>query len=500
MRVAKLSGFMVALVATFVAAKLVGAVGNAVAAPTFPLRLIPGVQIEGEVQPDQSIEERMAYYGVPAVGIAVINGGAIESQHTLGSRSQAEGAIADTETLFQAASISKPVAAMIALKLVEEGVLSLDVDANTYLKRWQLPDSVLREGKAVTLRHLLSHQAGLSLSGFAGYAEDSEMPTLAGILRGENTNHPAIEFVQAPDAGFRYSGGGTTVAQMVMEDVTGLSLQALASKYVFEPLGMASSFYEQPLSAQWHTRAAHGHDRKGQALEGGRWHVYPEHAAAGLWTTPSDLAKFMIAVSNSLKGEEGAWLEQSLAHEAIGKYPDGTYAIGFRISGEGDNMAFSHTGANEGFRARAFMFPWLGKGLIVMTNGDMGSHLVREVFASAAKEFGWPAVEKPRLQNTIRLSDAEKKALVGAYLLASDGSCDERRVTVTLRPDGELEVNFGGFVARMLPDAKDHFFIMDSPLAVGVSRNDTGDIIGLTSFVNNDPYLTASPDTTGTCS
>lgn len=466
---------------------------------TFLAEIVPEITIEEKVQPGESIVARMSYYDVPAVSIAIVEDWKITGLRAFGVTSKKDNTPATPDTLFQAASISKSVAAVTALKLVHEGMLSLDTDVGAYLKRWQLPQSDLRQGKDVTLRLLLSHMAGLGQSGFAGYSEGAATPSLTGVLSGDGANHPAITFTSEPGAEFSYSGGGTTVAQMAMEDHTGMNFEKLTKAYVFDPLDMASSKFDQPPGDDRISRAAHGHNRKGAALEGGRWHIYPELAAAGLWTTPEDLAVFMIAVSNSLRGEKRLWLSTDMADEAIGKYEDGTYGLGFRISGENENLAFSHTGANEGFRARALMFPYLGKGLVVMTNGELGGHLIGEIFAAGARHFRWPEVGAPRRRNTISLTEDEKDALAGYYLLPGDDVCSDRLVVIKRLGDGGLEVTFSGFVARILADSEDYFFIVDSPLSIGVLRDEYGAITGLSSFVNDEPYMQAMRTHEGVC-
>jgi CubicO group peptidase (beta-lactamase class C family) len=238
--------------------------------------LRPRVTVSGRAIPRATLADRMAQAHVPALSVAVLDGGRMSSA--------AWGA--STDTLFQAQSISKPVTAMAVVRLANQGALSLDAEVNDRLTSWQLPESA-----GVTIRRILSHSAGLNVPSHPGYAPGTPVPSMVEILDGlPPANTDPIRVVSPPGSAFAYSGGGFTVVARLLEDVTGTPFPALMRELVLDPLGMTASTYEQPLSPEWETRAAIGHDAQGNPLPG-RWQIQPELAAGGLWTTPSDLVR-----------------------------------------------------------------------------------------------------------------------------------------------------------------------------------------------------------------
>lgn len=262
--------------------------------------LLPGIVIAGRPVPRNALADRMAALKVPGASVAVINDGAIEWAKGYGVAETGASAPVTPRTLFQAASISKPVAALAALRLVERGLLSLDEDVNARLVSWKVPENELTTTEKVTLRRLLSHTAGLTVHGFGGYPADAAVPTVVELLDGEKpANSAAVRVDVVPGSAWRYSGGGYTVMQQLVVDVAGKPFPVLLDELVLGPLGMADSTYEQPLPEDRRGAAASGHRSDGGLLPG-RYHTYPEMAAAGLWTTPSDLARFLIEIHKGL--------------------------------------------------------------------------------------------------------------------------------------------------------------------------------------------------------
>lgn len=280
--------------------------------------LQPPILVEGRDTGLSSITDRMAELGVPAVSVAVIHDGRIDWARAWGLADVETGREATPETLFQAASMSKPLAALLALVLADEGVVSIDADVNESLRSWKVPANEFTAKQPVTLRGLLSHTAGVTVHGFPGYAPGTEIPTPVQVLDAEPpTNTAPIRVDTEPGTLWRYSGGGYTIAQQMLEDVTGVPYATLLQQRVLEPLGMSSSTSEQPLPARLHERAATAYRSNGSAVRG-RFHTYPEMAAAGLWTTPSDYARFALAIQRSLRGEAGTiygW--PGIAHQVI---------------------------------------------------------------------------------------------------------------------------------------------------------------------------------------
>ncbi len=346
-----------------------------------------------------------------------------------------------SDTLFQACSISKPVAVMTMLRLVDRGLLDLDEDVNRRLTSWQVPPTGEWQ-PAITLRQLASHSAGLSVHGFPGYAEGEDVPTPLQVLDGVRpTNTFGVRVELVPGTQFRYSGGGTVVLQQLLEDVTGKPFPQLARELVLEPLGMADSDYAQPLPEKLHDRAATAHDELGRPLAG-RWHTYPEMAAAGLWTTPSDLATFAIAVQNAYAGADGALLSPALATEMLTQQipsadrMGGLDALGLGLFLADGGKRFGHSGGNAGFKCHLLAYRDTGQGAAVMTNGENGSYVVQKVFAAIASTSGWedyPSELTPR-----EVPSAEVLAgLVGTYRLRDNVTFE---VAVA---GGGLEVAFG---------------------------------------------------------
>lgn len=295
--------------------------------------LLPSVVVKGDAHPGHSINERMAALHVPGVSVAVIHHGVIEWAQGFGVMS-AGGPPVTAETLFQAGSISKPVAAMAALHQVQLGKLSLDADVNTVLTSWKLPDAPSAGGKIVTLRELLTHTGGTTVHGFPGYATDATVPTLVQVLNGEKpANTPAIRIEAEPGSKWNYSGGGYTIMQQMLVDETKETFPKLLHDSVLAPIGMTHSTYQQPLPADLRATAATPYEADGKPVAGGA-HTYPEMAAAGLWTTPTDLARYLIEVQHSLKGEWNHVLSQQMTKEMLtpGK---GDYGLGLAIGGAG---------------------------------------------------------------------------------------------------------------------------------------------------------------------
>ncbi len=328
----------------------------------------------------RELEQMIRRTKLPGLSIAVIEDGAIAWARGFGVREAGKEAPIDEATLFQAASISKPVAALGALILAERGELDLDTDVNEMLTRWKLPQGNGSDASRVTPRHLMSHTAGLTVHGFPGYAIDAKRPTLAQILDGEAPAKTAAIGVEFPVGASRYSGGGYTVLQMLMEDVAERPFEELLRELVLEPLGMERSTFAQPLPELLQANAASGHRSSDQGRQAepvpGRWHVYPERAAAGLWTTPSDLARFLIAVRAAARGEKRSVLSEDTAREMLTPQFGTSSGLGPSLTFTGDEVvAFGHGGTNRGFRCDATMNLQTGDGVVVMLHSDNGAPL-----------------------------------------------------------------------------------------------------------------------------
>lgn len=372
-----------------------------------------------------ALQERMAEHEVPGVSIAVVEGGRIAWARGFGVRETGTTDPVTATTVFQAASISKPIAATAVLRLVEDGILDLDLPVNDYLTRWSLPDNAFTAEEPVTLRHLLSHGAGTTVWGFPGYEVGTDLPTVPQILDGlPPANTPAVRVERTPGAAWLYSGGGVTVAQLAVMDATGEAFGDVLDRLVLGRFGMERSTFAQPLPQERAGDAAAGH-RDGSALPG-RWHVYPELAAAGLWTTPSDLLTWAIHIANALRGGSGALLSKELAEEMLTPQ-HGNTGLGPGLGGAGEGFFFGHGGANAGFRAQLVYFPATGQGAAVMSNGDGGAALNREILLALGAEYGWPDYAEVV---PLELDADELDGYLGTF------AAEQPPVTVNLRSEG----------------------------------------------------------------
>lgn len=424
--------------------------------------LITEVIVAGQKPTLMSLSDRMSYYHVPAVSIAFFDPSGILWARAYG---------ATTRTLFQAASISKPVSAVGIMRLVQDGRLSLDRNVNDELTSWHIPENAFTQKQPVTLRELLSHTAGTTVHGFEGYERGKPQPTLVQVLNGQApSNSSPIVVDILPGSAFRYSGGGYLIAQQLVIDTTHESFAKYMHDAVLEPLGMSDSTFEQPLPSDLWAQAAVANDDKGNPYPG-QWHVYPELAPAGLWTTPTDLGKFAIGVQRALDGAPGAILSQATAKEMLTPVKD-DYALGFGAGGTGSEAVFTHDGANAGFRA-LFLMHRGGQGVAIMTNADRGDLLIGELIRSIANEYAWTGYG-PISKRAIALSAASLQKFVGQYKLGNGDilSTSIRDGALFLQPTGRSEIH-------LYPESPTKFFMLNQDLDVTFQVEPSGAVDGL---------------------
>ena len=335
---------------------------------------------------------------VPGVSIAIIQDFKVALAVAYGVGDVDAGNRVTPQTMFQAASISKPVAAMMSLRAVQDGKFGLDQDINSILKSWKLPVGEFTKTGPVTPRSLMSHVSGTGDGfGFPGYAPNAPLPTLPQILDGTQppSNLRAVRLERAPYAGFEYSGGGVTIQQLALVDAVGKPFAQIAREWVLEPLAMTNSTFEQPLPAARHAQAARAHNGKGVRLGTDPWRVYPEQAAAGLWTTATDLAKFAIEVQLATAGRSKKVLSPAMAREMITPVGVGPYAVGFDVSKQGEGWYFGHGGSNWGFQCNLIAHRVRGYGAVIMTNGDGGGALINQIRQMIQREYKWDALDQP---------------------------------------------------------------------------------------------------------
>jgi CubicO group peptidase (beta-lactamase class C family) len=395
-----------------------------------------------------SLGDLMEDFTVPAMSIAVIKNFQIVAAKGYGTLSLATSAPATPHTLFLAGSISKPVTAAGALAMVEHGQLSLDGNVNDQLKSWKVPDNEFTAKEKVTLRRILSHSAGLTVHGFNGYAVGEPIPTVVQILNGTPpANSPPVRVEYIPGSKGQYSGGGVTIEQLLMTDVSGKPFPELMHDLVLAPAGMTESSFEQPPSAERAALNAIGNNT-GTNVPGG-WHIYPEMAAAGLWTTPTDLAKFAIEIANSRNGRSNKILSQKMATAMTTRYVADS-GLGFFMDSKNPGL-FLHSGVDEGFQAVLIMNYETGDGVALMTNSDHGIAVSNLVVHSVAREFGWNYKWPDDVLAELFLLD-----LATGPKVALDHYAEIKRANIPGEPITESTLNLVGYMliaAKRLDDA-----------------------------------------------
>jgi CubicO group peptidase (beta-lactamase class C family) len=335
---------------------------------------------------DDFVVTQMQESHIPGLSLAVIGEAKIIKTQCYGFTDQTGKSLITTSTLFQAASISKCLTAVAILRLVDRGDLSLDADVNSTLQSWKIPNNEFLKHEGVTLRRLLCHNAGATVHGFSGYVVGFPIPTLDQILNGAPpANNSAICIETIPGAKPRYSGGGYTVLQQLLVDVIGRPFPELMQSLVLQPLGMTSSAFDQPLRHPLDKNSATGHTESGKPITGGG-HLYPEMAAAGLWTTPSDLARFAICVQQSFAAQSNSILSPKIAREMLTQQAGG-YGLGMEISGNGAALRFFHSGRNAGFDALLMAGAESGNGVVIMINANADPKALNSILKAVIKEF-----------------------------------------------------------------------------------------------------------------
>lgn len=357
--------------------------------------LSPSVISGSDKVPSYNILDRMKQFHVKGVSIAVINNYKIEWIKGYGYADEEEGRKVDVNTLFQAASISKTINSLGFMKLVQLGSIDLDKDINTYLKSWKFPYDSISKRKIITSRNLLSHSAGLGGSGFMGYERNGPIPDIVQVLDGISpANSKPVRSIKAPGLEFDYSGGGTVVSQLILTDTSGKSYEEFMKKEVFEPLQMTHSTYSLKNDT---LNIALGYYSDGKKVKG-KYHLYPEYSAAGIWTTPEDLAKYMIECQLALKGKSEKVLTQKYMEERftpVVNYKESKVALGVFHRYKNGVYYFNHNGGNEGFTCASYGSLDKGYGVVVMTNTN-NQEFMLEICNSVARVYDWDRFFVPR--------------------------------------------------------------------------------------------------------
>ena len=441
--------------------------------------LLPPAVLKGETPAKMKLADRMRFYKTPGVGIALINDGRIEWARGYGVLEAGGKEPVTPETLFQAASISKSLTAMLVLRLVEQGKLDLDSDANKRLISWKVPENEFTKDQKVTVRRLLAHTAGVSNPGFLGYPVDKPLPNLRQILDGEKpANSQPIRVELKPGTKFLYSGGGYVILRQLVMDVTGVSFPELMQKTILRPLGMTHSTFQQPLSPALASTAAAGHLPNGKEMEG-KWFVLPELAPDGLWTTPTDLARLLIEVQKAKLGKSQKVLSTKSTNLMLTPEIENV-ALGWLVDGKDDSARFSFSGSNVGYKSRMVAYMNSGRGIVVMTNSENGAELTTEILRSVAAEYDWPDF-RPREKVIAKVDPAIYDAYIGEYEIApgfilfvtrEGDKLFSRAMPVPTPPSAT-----GQPKSEMFPESENTFFVKDADAQFTFIKNDKGQVI-----------------------
>ncbi|MEO0467940.1 MAG: serine hydrolase domain-containing protein [Pseudomonadota bacterium] len=409
--------------------------------------LQPSLIIKGDDYSDWSLEERRAFYGVPSASVAIAKDGEIEWAAGYGDG-------IDADTLFQAASLSKAVAAAGIATLAAEKGVGLDEDLTPLMSSLDLA-AINASGKPVTLRALLSHTNGATVSGFPGYPPSGPVPTNLDLIRGsESSNTDPVTFTPIEEGVRRYSGGGYQIAQAWAEEASGEDFALLMDRLILQPIGMTSSTFSQPLPAEIAAgNVAEAFTGDAEMVEGG-WHVYPEQSAAGLWTTPSDYARFMLALMGAAAGDASLGLDPAIATEMTTTVAE-NYGLGMGLQRpQGDERRWMHSGSNKGYRCTAMGFPDRGDVIVVMTNHPRGFPLLGEINRAGNRTYDWPRTPPKEIERFI-MSEAELTSFAGAY--AREGETD---ILFDVRVDGPdlfAQVRAYDYAFKLIPLSKSTF-------------------------------------------
>lgn len=432
------------------------------------------VKIEGT--PSWTLDDKMKFYHANGVSIAVINNYKIEWVKGYGLADSSEQKPVTPATLFEAGSVSKSLNSLGVLKLVEAGKLELGADINDYLQSWKFPYDSLSKGKKITIAHLLSHTAGINVHGFYGYERGDTIPTLVQILNGEKpANSVPIKSQFEPGLRFDYSGGGTMISQLIIQDVTGQPYDKFMRDSILKPLGMDNSSFAQPPLPEKLDLLATGYYNDGKPVKG-KYYIYPQQAAGGLWTTPTDIAKYIVETQLSLLGRSNKILTKKMTKRRLTPYIDTAVALGVFITNKKGARYFGHGGDVEGFVSQYYGSMENGKGVVVMAN-TYNSALLDEIINSVASVYHWTNFYTPVIKREITLSEKLLDSYAGKYKYGNNN------LVIIRKEDGLwLDVN-GATQFKMHFSDNSNFFVFEVQADLKFFFDDTEKVIGFT--INN---------------
>ncbi|MEB0261023.1 MULTISPECIES: serine hydrolase [unclassified Mucilaginibacter] len=427
--------------------------------------------IQTEGQAPWTLKERMAHYKVNGVTIAVIRNYKMEWAKGYGLADAAAKIPVTNSTLFQAASISKSLNGVGILKLVQDGKLDPDKDINQYLTTWKFPYDTVAKGKTINTKNLLSHTAGITVHGFEGYTNKDSVPTIVQVLNGTKpANSDPIRSMFVSGLRSEYSGGGITVSQLMLMDITRQPYDKFMYQNVLKPLGMTSSTYAQPPVNTKPDLLATGYRGDGSTMKS-KYNIYPEQAAAGLWTNPTDLSKYIIETQLALQGKSAKVLNQANTKLRLTPYMDKSAALGVFINDFDGTKYFEHGGANEGYRCQYFGSLDGGNGVVVMVNSDDGA-IINEIINSVAKIYNFKGLYHSIVYKEVAVDSTVLQSYVGKYEM------NPGRILAISREGNKL---FGQATGQgkldLFAEAQNKFFLKTVPVEIEFIKNDKRQVI-----------------------
>ena len=424
------------------------------------------VHVAGETSKTYSILQKMEEYNIPGVSIAIAKDGKLVYAKGFGIANSVSETKVTINTLFQAGSISKPLAALAALKLVEEGKIDLDTDVNNYLKTWKIPENEFTKDEKVTLRRILTHTAGITVHGFPGYKPKDKFPSTIDVLKGKG-NTDAVTVNAIPGSSWRYSGGGYTVMQQIVKDVSGVELDEFMKINIFPALDMRESTFQQPIDESKSAIASGAYNGRGELYKG-VWHNYPEIAAAGLWTTPSDLIKYCLHIQNIYNDKIEGVLTKEVVIEMLTPHKN-NWGLGPQLKNKGAFSLFEHGGKNAGFTNDMKAFVHKGDAIVVMTNGDNGMSLINEIIRSVSTFYDWNISNYVTVK-PISIEEKDLMKFVGKYSYKKNGKTVY--VKAKLKNDQIVLKDY-----HLTPLSSLEFIDLENGTTIDFKLNEKGDVI-----------------------
>ncbi|QXU43653.1 serine hydrolase [Pedobacter sp. D749] len=401
-----------------------------------------------------NLNERMIFYKIEGLSIAVIKNYKLEWAKGYGWADSAQSRRVTPATLFQAASISKSLNGMGMLKLAQDMNIDLKKDINSYLHSWKFPYDSISKGKKITTLNLLSHTGGINVSGFDGYQKTDSIPDIIQILNGiKPANSDAVKSVFEPDLKYKYSGGGTVISQLIIEDLSCKKYADYMESNILRPIGMQNSFYTNTTLKSKFKLLATGYNGNKEVMM--KYHIYPEQAAAGLWTNPTELSKYVIEIQKSLLGKSNKLLSPEMTKLMLTPYLDNSAALGVFIEDKEGTKYFRHGGINEGFTSLYYGSLEDGNGAVVMCNST-DKTILYEIINSIATVYKWKNFYKPELKKVVKINSSELKKYTGKY------TSNDREYIIS-QVKGDLFLELSGQRWQLYFTSKTDFFMYQAP-------------------------------------